>query len=183
MTFLLQAANKENNTIKNLYPTSMSSFGTYYLISVILFFTLIGLFGFIAVFCGCASNTDEPCDCTCHSCCCLGSNCNNSNGNNCCDAEGGGVLLIFIVLMFAVLGVFFGIIFSAIIIRKIIKRHINKLWLRQETKKYIVKDLQGTANELINRSIQHPMTNSSINTDIDYNNTLKTPSARFNYYH
>ena len=49
MTFLLQAADKKNHAIKNLYPTSMSSFGIYYLSSLILFFALLGLFGLIAV--------------------------------------------------------------------------------------------------------------------------------------
>jgi hypothetical protein len=154
----------------------MSSFGIYYLSSLILFFALLGLFGLIALCYVFARNgNDGSRECPCYSCFCFGSNCNE---NDKCGGKNAGILVIVIVLMFAVLGVFFGIILSGIIIRDIIKRHTNKVWLKQETKKYIVKDLQGKANELMNRSTQRrSKKTSSKNTRIDFNSTLKTPSA------
>jgi hypothetical protein len=62
-------------------------------------------------------------------------------------------------VIFAILGIFVGIILGVIIIGKIIKRHTNKLWLRQQTKKYIVKDFQGRITELKNITTRHPMDN------------------------
>src|SRR5262245_54831966 len=127
----------------------MNSFGIYYLSSLILFFAFLGLFGLIGLCCGLISNKDDEddrCHCSCYSCWFLGADCNNCDGNN---SDGGGAvgILIVIVLIFAIIGVIAGIILSVIIIRKIIKRHTNKLWLRQETKKYIVKDFQGRIHE------------------------------------
>jgi hypothetical protein len=174
MTFLLQVADKKNNTIKKLYPTSMSSFGVYYLSSVILFFALLGLFSLIVLCCGSETNNDQRCDCACYSCCCLGSDCNG------CDDDSAGVIIIVIVILFAILGVFVAIILSGITIGNIMQRHTKKLWLRQETKKYIVKDLQGRANEVTNRLTQDPMINSTINMEIDNYSTLKTLSTTHN---
>jgi hypothetical protein len=53
-----------------------------------------------------------------------------------------------IVIIFAFIGIFVGIILSFIILRKIMKYHTQKLWLRQEAEKYIVKDFHGRRNEL-----------------------------------
>jgi hypothetical protein len=177
MTFLVQVADKKNNEIKNLYPTSMSSFGIYYLSSLILFFALLGVFGLIGFCCGLTSNDhNDRCSCAFYSSFCLSTNCNGCDGNHNCGREGAGILMV-IVLIFAILGVFVGIILSGIIIRKVIKQHTNKLWLRQETKKYIVKDFQGRRNELTSRPARHPMAELSIQTVTDNDRTDKTLSA------
>jgi len=168
MTFSLEAMDKKNNSIKQFYPTSMSSFLIYYLSSLILFFGLLGLFGLIASCCGGLSSNDNNngSTCACGSCFCLGSDC---NGNDC--GEGGGIIVIIMLLIFAIIGVFIGIIISGILIRRIIKRHVKKLWLKQETKKYVVKDFQGRRNELTNELPQQPLTELSTHTEIDKNKT------------
>ena len=86
MTFLLQAPDKTKNDIKHLYSASMSSFGVYYISSLILFFALLGLFGLIASCCGLASNDhgDDRSNYACYSCFCLSSNCNGCDGNHNC---------------------------------------------------------------------------------------------------
>jgi hypothetical protein len=140
-----------------------------------LFFALLGLFGLIASCCGLASSggVNDRSNCACYSCLCLSPDCNGCDGGG----DGVGILLIVIVLMFAIFGVFVGIILGGMIINQLIKRHTNKLWLRQETKKYIVKDFQGRSHELTNESTGHPVTNSSIYKEIDNDRTDKLPSA------
>jgi hypothetical protein len=177
MTFLLQFADKNNNDIKNFYPPSMSSFGVYYLSSLILFLALLGLLGLIGACCGLiADNDNDGCNCTCYSCIFLNTDCNHCNGNNNCGG-GGATIVLVIVVIFAIIGVFVGIILSGIIIRKIIKHHTNKLWLRQEAKKYVVKDFEGKIDELRNISTRHPVTRSSRKNQIDNDTTIIKPSA------
>jgi len=176
VTFLIQAADKKKNEIKHLYPAWMSPFGVYYLSSLILFFALLGLFGLIAFCCGMTNNRDNhSSDCACYGCLCVGPDCNGCDGNGSCNGNdgGGAAILIIILLMFAILGIFVGIILSVTIIREIIKHHTNKLWLRQETKKYIVKDFEGRIDELKNISNRYPIRNSPMNNRIDN----ITPSA------
>jgi hypothetical protein len=57
-------------------------------------------------------------------------------------------MVITMILICALVGVFVGIFLSAIILKKIMQHHTDKLWLRQETEKYIVKDFQGRRNEI-----------------------------------
>jgi hypothetical protein len=175
MAFFLQAADKNQNKIKHLYPASMSAFGVYYLSSLLLFVALLGLFGLIASCCELASSggVNDRSNCACYSCLCLSPDCNGCDGGG----DGVGILLIVIVLMFAIFGVFVGIILGGMIINQLIKRHTNKLWLRQETKKYIVKDFQGRSNELTNESTRHSTTNSLILVEIDNDRAHKTSSA------
>jgi hypothetical protein len=182
MTFLIQAADKKKNEIKHLYPAWMSPFGVYYLSSLILFFAMLGLFGLIAFCCGMANNRDvHRSDYACYGCLCVGSDCNGCDGNGSCNGNdgggGGAAILIIILLMFAILGIFVGIILSVTIIREIIKHHTNKLWLRQETKKYVVKDFQGRRNELENISSPRRNNNSFINKNPFVNKNKITPSA------
>jgi hypothetical protein len=115
MTFLLQVADKKNNTIKKLYPTSMNSFGIYYLSSVILFFALLCVFSLLVLCCGSEGNNDQRRDCACYTC--YGSGCND------CDGDGAGVILIVIVILFAILGIFVAIILGGIAVGKIMQQH------------------------------------------------------------
>ncbi|CAF3819663.1 unnamed protein product [Rotaria sp. Silwood1] len=143
----------------------MSSFGVYYLSSLILFLAFLGLFGLIGGCCGWiqdnANNGDSCPACACYPYSCLFVNCNDCNGSNDC-GKAGGVILIVMILIFAVIGIFVGLILTVIIVRKVIRRHSNKLWLRQETKKYIVKDFQGKIHELEETIVQQRVTVSSI---------------------
>jgi hypothetical protein len=69
MTFLLQLADKKNNAIKDLYPSSTNAFGIYYLSSLILFFAVLGLFGLIGACCGLITNNDnDGCNCASYQC-------------------------------------------------------------------------------------------------------------------
>ncbi|CAF1085947.1 unnamed protein product [Adineta ricciae] len=144
LTFLVQYCDRTALRIKKFYPDSMAQFGVYYLSSLIIFFALLGVIGLIMASCGMLNSHgtagSDDCHCFCgYFLCC-------DDGDNC--GEGIIVFLLIAVIIFAVLGVFFGIIFTVIITKKIAKHHTKKLWLRQETKKYVVKDFQGRRDEL-----------------------------------
>ncbi|CAF1058016.1 unnamed protein product [Adineta ricciae] len=106
----------------------MAPFGVYYLSSLIIFFALLGVIGLIMACCGMPDS-------------------HGSSGSDDCGL-GIVVFLLVAVIIFAVIGVFFGIVFTVITTKKIAKHHTKKLWLRQETKKYVVKDFQGRRDEL-----------------------------------
>jgi hypothetical protein len=151
MAFLLQLADKANRHIQDLYSASTNSFGIYYLTSVILFLALLGLFGLVGLCCGLITEGDrDRCTCSGYHCYCFSLQCQGCTGN--CDSGGGGhgilIVAAVIIVIFAVIGVFVGIILSWIIVEKRMKRHTARLWLREETKKYVVKDFQGRRHEL-----------------------------------
>ena len=77
------------------------------------------------------------------------------------------------MVLFAIIGIFIGIILGAMIIQNIMRRHARKLWLKQQTKKYIVKDFQNNLDELRNLSTTRPTTLSSI-SNLVYNNNNNT---------
>ncbi len=52
--------------------------------------------------------------------------------------------IVIVILIFA----FIGIILSFIILTQIMKHHTQKLWLKQEDEKYILKDFHGKINQL-----------------------------------
>jgi MFS superfamily sulfate permease-like transporter len=95
-----------------------------------------------------------------------GSNCFNTS---CGRKNGAFVIVITVVLICAFIGVFVGIFLSVIILKKIMKHHTDKLWLRQETEKYIVKDFQGRRKELekYKKSSHNFNTTLTMNTDTD----------------
>ncbi|CAF3844749.1 unnamed protein product [Rotaria sordida] len=180
MTFILQAADKKSHGIKNLYPDSMSAFGVYYLNSLILLFALLGLFGFIALCCGLVNNNDDnrcDCDCARYPCICISLDCNGCEENDNCDGKGADAIVIVIVLIFAIIGVFVGIMLSVMFIRETMKRHTKKLWLRQEAKKYVVKDFQGRRNELLNMTSRYRYTNLPMDQTTHRDKSEITPSA------
>ncbi|CAF1627569.1 unnamed protein product [Adineta ricciae] len=180
LAFLLQYADRNSYTIRNYYPASMSSFGVYYLTSLILFFALLGLFGLIGACCGLLSDSETRTGgCACYYCYCAPVDCNGCGGNQNCNGNGnaGGAIGIVIIVL-AVIGVFVGVIISVIIFRKIMKRHTNRLWLRQETKKYIVKDFQGKTHELRNLPARQPVpSNISLQNQVYNQQTQTKPSA------
>ena len=185
LAFLMQGADKNNHAIRDLYPSSMSSYGVYYLSSLILFLAVLGLFGLIG-FCFIMGSNDQTTrsNYSCVYCFFYCGNCNNCNGGGNCNCNGGGgggegivVVLLVIVVLFAILGIFFGIIIGTIIVKEILARHAKKLWLRQETKKYIVKDLQGRAHEYTNRTARNPVISSPASVTTDHAASLPRPTA------
>lgn len=186
-SFLLQFIDKKNQKIKNLYPNSMNLFMIYYLSSTILFLALLGLFGLISYCCGLTDDTyynshyryrnDSVCDSTCCMCYCPDTCCTNCSGTPGCDGDNDCgpcvAILIIIIIIFALIGIFVGIALGSIVIRKILNRHTNRLWLKQETKKYIVKDFQDRRDELQDIMTQR----SNREPSSDNETTLMIPSA------
>ncbi|UJR07346.1 hypothetical protein I4U23_011632 [Adineta vaga] len=123
VAFIIKLIDKNSEHIKDNFPQWMNVFVIYYLSAVIVLLALIGFITLIIA--QCSSNSRGGC---------------NLNGGSGC----GIVLLIFFVLI----GLVVGIVLSAKILQEIVERHTNKLWLRQEAKKYIVKDFQRHRDEL-----------------------------------
>ena len=153
MAVLLQRADKANHRTQDLSLASTKSFGIYYLISIILFLALLGLLGLLSLCCGLTENEDYDRR-TCGGYYCYSSQCQDCTRNRNSDGGGGRggreILMVaaVIILIFAVIGVFVGIMLSWIIVEKRMKRHTARLWLREETKKYVVRDFQGRRHEL-----------------------------------
>jgi len=74
-------------------------------------------------------------DCgTCHGC-----NCGNCNCSG--DLKEGVILILIIALVILVfVGLFVVIFLGSLLVQKIMQRHMRILWLREETKKYVVVD-------------------------------------------
>jgi len=49
------------------------------------------------------------------------------------------------VVILAFIGIFVGIFLGSILIQRIMQKHLRVLWLREETKKYVVVDFDGQA--------------------------------------
>jgi E3 ubiquitin-protein ligase DOA10 len=126
--FLIKMIDRNGNNIKDLFSNSFNEFFIYYITAIIL---LLAILGFITLIIVCYSNGNN------------GSNCFNPT----CGRTSGGSFIV-MILMCAVVGIFVGIFLSIIILKKIMQHHTDKLWLRQETQKYIVKDFQERRNEL-----------------------------------
>jgi hypothetical protein len=181
MTFIIQALDKNSHALRDLFPPSANSLGIYYLCSLILFLALLGFFGLIGM-CVSSANNDpiinDRNNCGCCYCFFFDLNCNgNCNGGG-GGGDGAGVLLIIlliIVVAFAILGIFVGIVLGIMCVKKILQRHTNKLWLRQEAKKYIVKDFTNNLDELQNISTTRSGNNSpSVLVELLPLTTLKT---------
>jgi hypothetical protein len=138
---LLKAVDKFGENIKHLFSDSTDGFMVYYLSAVVLLLAIIGLVGLIIVFYvgrnsgGTSTNNRRY---------------SSSNRSTSSTSSGNGlfVIMVVIILVCALIGIVIGIILSVITLRKIMKHHASKLWLRQEAEKYIVKDFQGRRNEL-----------------------------------
>lgn len=187
LAFLMQAADESTHGIRDLYPDWMSSYGVYYLSSLILFLAILGIFGLFG-FCYMMASNDRTLrsDTNCLYCFFFCGNCNSSSGSSDCNCNGSGgggggegivVVLLVIVVLLAVLGIFFGIIIGSVIIKGIIARHAKKLWLRQETKKYIVKDLEGKAHEYTNRTARGANNGSPTSATTNNESYLPRPTA------
>lgn len=133
LAWLLKVIDKKNQHIKQMFPDSMQGFSVYYLSSFILLMALLGLITLIIIFCVGATNTNTN---------------RSSSGGSSVNKKGLITSAVAVVIICAVVGLVVGIIISVFILRKIMKHHTSKLWLRQEAQKYIVKDFQGRRQEL-----------------------------------
>ena len=182
LAFLIQACDSSTKALRESFPASMSAFGVYYLCSLIMFFAILGLFGCVGFCMGWTTReryyAQDPCNCTdinCLICCygCQNMNCDCNGSGDCgrCDGEGVLIGVVVIVVLFAIIGAGVGIVLSIMIVRNIMQRHTRKLWLREQTRKYVVKDFEGKQDELRSISIQ-PRSNQR-----EYDDNTIRPSA------
>jgi hypothetical protein len=125
LAFLLKILDKNTNDIKNIFPNSINGFCIYYFTAFILILAILGLFAFI-IFCYA-----------------IGIDINDRAFKNNSNQK-----MKILILIFAFIGIFIGIILSFIILKQIMKYNTQKLWLKQEAEKYIIKDFHGKRNEL-----------------------------------
>ena len=79
LAFLIQVCDGKTKDLRHSFPESMSAFGVYYLVSLTIFFALLGFFGLIGICCGWLDVSerhrtydDDPCGCNnmqCFFCC------------------------------------------------------------------------------------------------------------------
>ncbi|KAJ7521444.1 hypothetical protein O6H91_19G055000 [Diphasiastrum complanatum] len=109
----------------------------YYCLGVFIFFVILGVGGLV-VHCS-STNNDDPCLAGCRHCC---------YGWGIVDCfpfsiEACGALLVIFVIIFAILGVAYGLLAATIALQRIWQRHYHILTKRELTKEYIVEDLHG----------------------------------------
>lgn len=96
------------------------------------------------------------CDPGCHSCgqacgsaecggtACEGCNCAGGSGCVACEGEGAAVLLpvlAVVLILLAIVGLFFLIFFATIVVQRIVQRHMHLLQMRSETQRVVVVNL------------------------------------------
>jgi len=129
-----------NGKVLNLFPALISEHSktTYYICGLLIFLAVLGLVGTIAWCCGYYNSPYGHRRC---------------GGANCWYcwwpqgiAETGEACLVFgliILVVFVFIGIFVGIFLGSILIQRIMQKHIRILWLREETKKYVVVNFDG----------------------------------------
>jgi len=70
-------------------------------------------------------------------------NLQNKSGGGSDDGKACLVIIVVLVVVLAFIGLFVGIFLATMFFQRIVQRHMKVLWLKQETKKYIVKDFYG----------------------------------------
>jgi len=133
-----------NNAIRDLFPASVSDHEktTYYICGFVLFFAILGFFGLCTV---CLTNNTGPVHDPCWGCYgCYFGDCNRScSGGGSDDGKACLVIIVVLVVVLAFIGIFVGIFLASIFFQRIVQRHVKVLWLKQETKKYRVRDFNG----------------------------------------
>lgn len=112
---------------------------SYYVWGFFILLVILGIFGLLHV---CINGTGR------HR---AGGDCNFCYCGDPCHCHGGGgddaagllVMLVVIGVILAFIGLFVGIFLASLVLQKIVQRHYRKLWLKSETKKYRVVDLNG----------------------------------------
>jgi hypothetical protein len=187
LLFLMAAMDSKDHNIEKLVKSSY--WGSYYLAAFVLFLGLLGLFGLIAYCCGWLKSEDNYShrsgDCCDGFCCygCYGGDC-NCNGCDCGQMDSdsaplGLVILAVIVVIFAFVGIFVGIALGSVLFGKITNRHLSKLWLKQQTQKYVVKDFAGRTDELPKPPNHY--NNNSIDSGNNHQEEIEVPEHSMNY--
>ncbi|KAL4194842.1 hypothetical protein AMTRI_Chr05g70490 [Amborella trichopoda] len=110
----------------------------YYCFGVFVFFVILGIGGLL-VHCSSINNND-PCMAGCRNCC------YGWGILDCFPAsmEACGVLLVIFVVIFAILGIAYGLLAATMAIQRIWQKHYHILTKRELTKEYVVEDLHGS---------------------------------------
>jgi hypothetical protein len=158
LAFLLKRIDRNSSNIKNLFPDSMNGYVVYYLSGFILLLAIVGLIASI-IFCCASVNSGSSGSSSRRSTSSRYSSGSSSNSN------GFFGVVVAVVLICAFVGMFVGIVLSVIVLRKIMKHHTSKLWLRQEAEKYVVKDFTGKRKELEKYTRNHRNSRDTLTGD------------------
>lgn len=142
-----------DGAIVEVFYKSPSVFLGRYLIAWTIFLAIVGFIGFIAYLCA-PNDTGNNYSFTLN----LGTRRSTRDKNDSSDDKKEKEksksknrfldVLVGLVFLFAVLGVFIGIIKAVKFVKHVSQKHTEKLWLRQEADKYFVKDFHGRRDEL-----------------------------------
>lgn len=119
---------------------SASAGGVYYLYGLITLLAVIGFLGCMFVTTNGAHQHGG-----CHGIYCF--SCPDCRADN----DGCAALLAFVVVIFAVMGIFIVLAKGYELVSGVLRKHMNVLWLRGEAQKYRVVDFNGREDELERR--------------------------------
>jgi hypothetical protein len=127
---------------------SASNYSSYYVFGFVLLLAGMGFVGLCSMICksgerdGRGGYHNDPCGgcygCYCGDCSCGDGKCSGGGG---ADMGACVVMLILVVVVFAFIGIFIGIFMASALVNKIYQRHMHVLWLKEETKKFVIVDL------------------------------------------
>ncbi|KAJ3670874.1 hypothetical protein LUZ60_008300 [Juncus effusus] len=132
VVFLLDRDGNFRNSFSDSWDRFLSKHPVpfYYCVGVLIFFMLMGFVGLI-LHCSSFTSSSNPC----------------VAGWGIVDfstsAEAGFALVVIFVIVFAILGVAYGLLAGTMAVQRIWQRHYHILTKRELTKEYVVEDLQG----------------------------------------
>ena len=144
---------------------SLSLYVVFFLFSLLLCLALLGLFGLIAKTCGWEDTLLRRHPMHQHGDGCCDGCCNACGGLDCCRYGGGGggwggmrgggggdegllVLFIVVMLVLAVFGIFYGLLYGSVLLERLTSRHVKRRWYRSEVEKYRVVDWTANPQQL-----------------------------------
>jgi ABC-type phosphate transport system permease subunit len=139
---LLMSAIDVGGALKDVFPQWVSEHSktSYYIWGFIILLAVLGVFGLISLCTHGAPARNDSCGfCYCGDC--GDCRCHGSGGGD--DAAGCLVVVLVIIVVLAFIGFFVGIFLASLLMQKIVQRHYRILWLKSETKKFRVVDLDG----------------------------------------
>lgn len=139
LMYLLDSNGQFRNSFNNGWDRLLSVHPVpfYYCAGVFMFFVIIGIGGLVV---HCSSiNRSDPCMAGCRHCC------YGWGILDCFPAsmEACGALLVIFVVIFAILGIAYGLLAATMALQRIWQRHYHILTKRELSKEYIVEDMQG----------------------------------------
>lgn len=153
-TLMIASIDNTQQHIVQLFPDKLQqhTYIIYSLCGTLVFLSVLGLIG-TCIACSARNNPHHhnndfmpPCygwlwftDCSCIEA-------------TAADNSFGLIIGVVLLCLFAILGAIIGVYFSVYATKQILKKHTQKLWLTQETKRYIVRDLHGKASQYVNNN-------------------------------